>query len=65
MRRRRGYKSHASKRLGGSTRALRRPAPFPSYRNRGDKCAADDVSADVQNDARLDHPAGPRRRLSR
>lgn len=39
-----------------------------SYRNRSDKCtavAADDVSAILQNDDRLDHPAGRRRRLSR
>lgn len=39
-----------------------------SHRDRSDRCAAvaaDDVPAVLQNDDHLDHPAGPRRRLSR
>lgn len=49
----------------------RRRRHSSSHRSRSDKCAAvaaDDVSAILQNDHRLDHPAGrraARRRLSR
>lgn len=71
MRRRRAeYKSHAIKRLG-STRALRRTVTtrrrHHSSSYRSDKCAAvaaDDVPVILQNDDRLDHPAGLRHRLS-